>query len=81
MPFLLISSCEHLPNSLLPLVYECDALSKYILRDGNINVFETNVYIFTVKNAADASSTITGLYFTLFFINEHISSVNSTLLA
>lgn len=82
MPFLPSPSLGHLPHSLLPLVYACDALSKYIYRDGNVYVFGRNVNVFPLINAAGVSSTITGLvHFTLFFNNDHSSSVNSTLSA
>lgn len=56
MPFLPSPSPGDLPHSLLPLVYACDALSKYIYRDGNVYVFERNVNVFPLINAAGVSS-------------------------
>lgn len=81
MAFLCFPSCEYLPTSVLPHVCECDVLIEYVWRDGNVNLFETNVNIFILKNAARMSNTITSLYLTLSFFNNHSSSVNSTPLA
>ena len=79
MPFLPFASHGHLPTSLFSLVYEHNVRIKYIWRDGNVNLLETN-NIYTLKKDASTSSTFIGLYLTLFF-NDYCSSVNSTLLA